>query len=459
MLATVLIALLVQAPPLRLEPVDRIVTDLQTFVPQLLRETGTPGMSIALIRDGRLVWSGGFGVTNVFTRGVVDSATVFSAASLAKPVSAYGALRLIDAGKLRLDSALAGYVSQPFSTQQHIAAITARHVLTHTSGLSNYLQDRVRRVRFTPGQEFSYSGVGFLYLQSVLQDVSGARFNDYARAAVLEPLDMTHARLGDDRAAGVRQARGHTRFWRAIAPFGIVFLPALAGALPLGLLGQRLFKRRWRPSPGTAAIGAASAILFTEWFLWSRSGTVIMPVYFALVFLVPGTVWALWTTLGARLLGRQRPLRRTLATVTWSLAGLGALWAGLRDARVPLPDWFPPQGNAASSLRAAAPDLARLAIELAWPAHLSAALASEMKREQVRVDDHIGWGLGIALQHSERGDALWHWGSNPGSKAFLAIYPTHGAGVVVLANSGDAEAAVFAVVERALGGAQYWRDW
>jgi CubicO group peptidase (beta-lactamase class C family) len=452
-------ALIGQAPALRADSVTQIAADLGTFVPQVLRDTRTPGMSVALIRSGRLAWAGGFGVTDVVTRSRVDSATIFSAASLAKPVSAYAALQLVDAGLLALDTSLARYVASPFSTEPEIDRITARHVLTHTAGLSNYLQDRVRRVRSSPGEQFSYSGLGFVYLQSAVQDLTKQRFNDLVRETVLQPLGMTHSYLGDDAVAGAQHARGHAPFRSVIAPFGILFLPALLIAMVVSGSVQRVVSGRWRPHAYTTLIAVGSAILFAEWFLWSRSRSLIMCAFFAIVFLFPLVIWIGWTTFGWRMLRKQRPLLRVPALIIWSGAALIAPGVGLKNARVPLPDWFPDAGNAASSLRASAPDLARFAIELAWPTRLSPGLARELQREQIRAGENIGWGLGVALLHSSHGDALWHWGSNPGSRTFFAIYPESGNGVVVLANSGEAGEAVYAVAARALGGAQYWRRW
>ena len=62
-----------------------------------------PGLSIALIRDGGLVWTEGFGLTNTLTRGSVTSETLFEIASNSKVVTAYAALRLVDQGILDLD--------------------------------------------------------------------------------------------------------------------------------------------------------------------------------------------------------------------------------------------------------------------------------------------------------------------------------------------------------------------
>ena len=74
-----------------------------------MREGEVPGLSIVLIRDGRIYWQGGFGVKNAEKKSPLDDATVFETASLTKPVLAYPVLKLVDSGKLDLDFAWMNY--------------------------------------------------------------------------------------------------------------------------------------------------------------------------------------------------------------------------------------------------------------------------------------------------------------------------------------------------------------
>jgi len=104
-------------PPLRAaEPVEAIVADLQRFVPEYMRRQRIPGVSIALVRDRRIAWSGAFGVVNSITREPVTPETLFEVASISKVVTAYTALRLVDQGKLALDGPLNSYLEPvPFA--------------------------------------------------------------------------------------------------------------------------------------------------------------------------------------------------------------------------------------------------------------------------------------------------------------------------------------------------------
>jgi hypothetical protein len=125
---------------------------------------------------------------------------------------------------------------------------------------------------------------------------------------------------------------------------------------------------------------------------------------------------------------------------------------------LPVPHGAPANGNAASSLRASAGDLARFAIELGRPTLLDSTLAREMLAEQSKAGEHIGWGLGVALQRAPEADAVFHWGRNPAVRGALVFYPGAGTGVVVLANGGTAGDAVAEVALRAIGGPSYWAE-
>ncbi|HEX4373969.1 MAG TPA: serine hydrolase domain-containing protein, partial [Puia sp.] len=90
------------------------IAKLQKDIPQLLEKSDVPGMSIALIRNGKLVWSGAFGIANANTKKPVTENTNFEAASLSKPVFAYAVLKLVDEGKLDLDTPLNKYLGNNY---------------------------------------------------------------------------------------------------------------------------------------------------------------------------------------------------------------------------------------------------------------------------------------------------------------------------------------------------------
>jgi len=183
------------APPARAQTqTERIARRLEQRIPPLLREAGVPGLSIALLRDGELVWHRGFGVKNARTGEPVTDGTVFEAASLSKPVFAYAVLRLVDRGELDLDRPLTQYLPGRYDVgdDPRLDRITARRVLSHTTGLPNWRpRGGPLLIHFTPGERFSYSGEGFVYLSKVIEHVTGEALDDFMRRIVFEPLGMT----------------------------------------------------------------------------------------------------------------------------------------------------------------------------------------------------------------------------------------------------------------------------
>jgi len=144
-------------------------------------------------------FGGGFGSL----AGAANDDTVFRAASLSKPVLVWVALLLVKEGRLDLDRPFHSLPGPPLTRHPDWAdladdprwkSITARHVLTHRTGLPNWRRQRPdRRLRFLfdPGTRFSYSGEGYRLLQHVVERIAGAGLESLAAARVFRPLGMT----------------------------------------------------------------------------------------------------------------------------------------------------------------------------------------------------------------------------------------------------------------------------
>jgi CubicO group peptidase (beta-lactamase class C family) len=184
---------------------------LERVIPRLMKEGDVPGLSIALIRDAKVFWHQSFGVKNADTKEPVRDGTVFEAASLSKPVFAYAVLKLVDGGKLELDKPLATYLSDAYvRNDERVNLITARMVLDHTAGFQNEATpERPLRIYFTPGEKFSYSGEGFLYLQKVVERITGEPLDVFMKRTVFDPLGMTSSSfVWQDRYEALK-ANGH----------------------------------------------------------------------------------------------------------------------------------------------------------------------------------------------------------------------------------------------------------
>ncbi|HVS96554.1 MAG TPA: serine hydrolase [Puia sp.] len=183
------------AAPTSPGPTPAIIARLQRDIPRLLDSSDVPGLSIAVIRNGKLAFVGAFGVTNADTKRPVTAQTVFEAASLSKPVFAYAVLKLVDEGRLNLDTPLTRYLGNDYDVvdDPRVRLITARMVLSHTSGFPNWRgMDGTKdlKIHFTPGTRWRYSGEGIVYLSRVVEKITGLRFETFMQQYALRPLGM-----------------------------------------------------------------------------------------------------------------------------------------------------------------------------------------------------------------------------------------------------------------------------
>jgi CubicO group peptidase (beta-lactamase class C family) len=175
-----------------------------------------PGVSIAVIHAGRIEWARGFGVTAIGGSDVTPR-TLFQAASISKPVTAVAALRLVQEGKLDIDVDVNRYLKNwkiPTNdfTDQH--PVTLRELLSHTAGmtvhgfagypsssmlptLTQILDGRPTAnsppivVDAVPGNNWRYSGGGYVVVQQLLDDVTGMPFDKLMQKTVLHPFGMS----------------------------------------------------------------------------------------------------------------------------------------------------------------------------------------------------------------------------------------------------------------------------
>jgi CubicO group peptidase (beta-lactamase class C family) len=189
---------------------------LETFtLSERMAHHGVPGVSIAVIDGGEIAWAKGYGVRDVDTGEPVTPATLFQAASISKPVSVMGMLRLAQVGLLDLDAPVDRYLKSwalpPYDFDE---PVTLRRLASHTAGTTvhgfpGYSRSAGRPgtagvlrgegntdpvvVDIEPGSEYRYSGGGTTILQMVVEDVTGRPFPEYMADAILGPLGMEHS--------------------------------------------------------------------------------------------------------------------------------------------------------------------------------------------------------------------------------------------------------------------------
>ena len=188
-----------------------LISELEEQIPKLMADARVPGLSIAIIQDGKLLWRQGFGVRDAESRAPFTSDTVFEVASLSKPVFAYAVMKLCEQGVMDLDTPLTRYTPERFLPDDpRLDLITARHCLSHTSGFPNWRsEEEPLKILFTPGEKWSYSGEGYSYLQSVVAHLMGADTAAYLKANLLRPFRMNASGYFWNDTMEKHMARGH----------------------------------------------------------------------------------------------------------------------------------------------------------------------------------------------------------------------------------------------------------
>lgn len=179
-------------------------------LPQLMELAQLPGLGIGIVHGEQLIWQHYAGIANARTKTPIIPSSIFPAASMGKQVFAYAVLRLVDEDRLDLDRPLKDYLSEGAPSGEMAARITARHVLTHSSGLPNWREDKQPLVpTFEPGTKFRYSGEGFYYLQRCVEKISGIGCEQFMQDRMFKPLRMNSSTYLWQADAGERLVSSH----------------------------------------------------------------------------------------------------------------------------------------------------------------------------------------------------------------------------------------------------------
>lgn len=169
--------------------------ELDDFILSQMDSLKIPALSIVIIQNGRVMYYKATGVKND-KQEVVDTNSVFEAASMTKPVFAYAVHKLIQKHQINLDTPL--YKYHPYDDidyDDRYKLLTARMVLSHTTGLPNWRNGGELAIKFEPGTKYGYSGEGFEYLGLVVKHVLGKKIQDIVQTEVLSPLSINNSFL------------------------------------------------------------------------------------------------------------------------------------------------------------------------------------------------------------------------------------------------------------------------
>jgi serine beta-lactamase-like protein LACTB, mitochondrial len=185
-----------------------------------------PGLSLAVVLDGKLVWSNGFGLSDLENFDPAQAATVYRLGSISKPLTATAVMELVEQGRLDLDTPIQKYCPS-FPTKPW--PITSRELLGHLGGVRHYADHFVENTRHydsvtdglesfkndpliaEPGTQFHYSSYGFNLLGCVVEGASGEPFAAFLTTRVFVPAGMSNTQVDDVFRIIPKRTRGYAK--------------------------------------------------------------------------------------------------------------------------------------------------------------------------------------------------------------------------------------------------------
>ena len=251
---------------------------VDAFINSEMQKQKIPGVSLAVVKDGKPLIVKGYGFANLEHQVPVKPETIFQSGSVGKQFTATAVMMLVEDGKINLDEKIGKYLGE---VPESWANITVRHLLSHTGGLTDYPQDfdfrkdytedeilkRAKEipVAFKPGEKWQYSNLGYVTLGIIISKVTGKFYGEFLSERIFKPLGMTTARILNEadiipnRASGYRLVKGEVKNQNWVSPTvnttadGSLYLTALDmikwdEALTSGkLLKRASYDEMWTP--------------------------------------------------------------------------------------------------------------------------------------------------------------------------------------------------------------------
>lgn len=191
--------------------------EVDDYINKQMKDRNIPGLALGVIKDGKLVKSQGYGQANLKQKTPVKTDTPFQLASVTKQFVAAGVMMLVEDGKLAVDDPINKYLKDVPGAWK---GVTLRHLLTHTSGIQEYLSSEdakkwtpqadptlaklVRKMRseFEPGERYKYSNTNYVLLGHLIEKGSGKPYDKFLIDRAFKPLGMsaTKRRVPGDRS-------------------------------------------------------------------------------------------------------------------------------------------------------------------------------------------------------------------------------------------------------------------
>ncbi|MDP2148096.1 serine hydrolase [Parvibaculum sp.] len=452
-------------------PHDEMTRALDYFIGKRMKELDVPGLALVIVSDGKIVFEKGYGIADTDGDQPVTENTLFEVGSLGMPIEAYGAMLLAGERKLFLDAPLSRALETPWLPgKKDSAAITLRHVLTHSSGLTDWVRLGLRGTRFEPGERFGYSGMGYVYLAHVMAAVEETPFDRLMRTRVFRPLGMSSSGYVVPDALVDSVARGHHALWVPIAVFALPLFGSFAIFALVTLLIVRFGFQRLRLEPADLlpALILAPLVTCASLYLFRGGWTLLFCAGYFLAWLaaVAGTAAMLQYFRFIFEQGRydsvvSRGASRRLPVSPVILGGVFAASLFFMPWQVPAPARDGDDFNPALSLRSSAHDLGLFISGFIDGAVIGPEWRARMVQERIEIggrpNDVFGWGLGFGTRERPDSLTIWQESGYIGTAGLMVIDPARRAGVVVLANADSGARLTQEIAGHVLGPEEPWQ--
>jgi len=205
---------------------------VDSFINLQMTQKGIAGLSLAVMHEGKIIHSNGFGYANIEHKVPVTNNTVFLMASVTKTFVAVATMMLVEKGNISLTDTIGKYVSD---IPSHWKVVTIQQLLSHTSGIKgsidwpppcktelkfdnfNYTRADVINetaclpLSFPPGEKWEYSGRGYYVLGMLIESVSGKTFEHFLKDNIFDPLQMSNTRMIDYKTILPNRATGYQK--------------------------------------------------------------------------------------------------------------------------------------------------------------------------------------------------------------------------------------------------------
>ena len=375
--------------------------DTEQQIVEWMEQLSVPGASIAVVENGEVAWHQHFGFSNIEDHVPVSDKTLFEAASMSKPVFAYLVMQLGEQGLIDLHRPLVDYHRPDYVIDSDFAnQITALDILRHTSGLPNWASgaEEMLSPAFQPGSGYRYSGEGFIWLQTVVEEQTGQSLEQLAQRFILRPAGMINSSFAWSEHAQKNAAYGY-------------LAPDQDSQIRQGFQFRRNF---FGPMLTIAA----------DWDKplrdWSREDEL-----------------------------RAHPIQKNLPETVSAIAEAEIERYRVRQNRAQ---------NSAGGLITQARDYARFLTLFMFdtskaPWMISSAARDRMLTRQALTNNHFtNQGLGWRTELTPRGKLFFHGGNNGDQfRSFALANPETGNGIVILTNGGNGHRLYRAIVEKIVG--------